>query len=517
MGSPATARANGQRIDGSLTAAWLLAHAPAGRRTLTALTCAALAAVCLIVGSVIVDARRDAGRAAALGASNLAAAVAHEVDRNIEITDLSIQSVTQAWPKPDVQALAPALRDMVLFGKLGDAAGLGTILVLDERGVLQASSRPLASKITFLGDREYFRVHLGSQVGLFVSKPFISRFSGRWQIGLSRRIDKADGSFGGVVVGTIEIAYLNKLYEALDLGKDGSITLFRTDGTVITRAPFAPDDVRRFLGGTNGFSAIRQEKSGSIEGPSPMGDGERIISFHRVGNLPLIQDVEVSADESYAGWRRKSLILVAALALTCFSSLALLLLLNAELVRRGEMEATLRRLATTDALTDLPNRRWFVEALDTEWTAAQRNGGDLSLLMIDADRFKPYNDLLGHPAGDELLKAFAGCLRGLGALACRYGGEEFAVLLPRAGAAEALAVAEKVRLATLRLARPHPGSPERVATISIGVASLRSGCYTSSEQLVAAADLALYRAKSDGRNCCRAAAQTGEPEHRVAA
>jgi diguanylate cyclase (GGDEF)-like protein len=482
----------------------------AGRRGLlfTLMSCILLA-ICVMFGLVMCDARIDVGRQVATAAANVAAAVAHDVDRNIESIDLSIQAVTLSWGNPAVRALSPALQQLVLFDHSATAQDFGIIVVLDQKGVIRASSHPLGSQSIDLSTQDYFKVHqTGADVGLFVSKPFVSRLTGLWQIGLSRRINNPDGSFGGVVVGTLRVAYLNKLYKALNLGQDGSITLIRTDGTIITREPFREGDIRSLADGPT-FGVVRSAASGSFEGVSPVDGQRKIVSFHRVGNLPLIQDVEISTEQAYSAWSQKAMIIGGALLFLCLCSLSLLLLLNGELSRRIEIEAVLERLAATDPLTQLANRRRFAEALDVEWRRAARDMSPLSLLMIDADHFKSFNDNYGHPAGDELLKSIATCLSAIirrpADLAARYGGEEFAVVLPDTDPAGALKVAESVRHAMLALACPHVGAANRVATLSIGVATVRPRQDQSSELLVQAADSALYRAKAAGRNCCRAA------------
>ena len=144
------------------------------------------------------------------------------------------------------------------------------------------------------------------------------------------------------------------------------------------------------------------------------------------------------------------------------------------------------------------------ETLATEYNRARRNGASLSMLMIDVDHFKKYNDALGHPAGDICLRKFAEVLRRNaqrgGEFAARIGGEEFAVVASNLGLAEAGALAERIRreLADLRI--PHPASAFGHVTVSIGVSSLGSAGAQTPEQLVGQADAALYRAKQEGRN-----------------
>ena len=165
----------------------------------------------------------------------------------------------------------------------------------------------------------------------------------------------------------------------------------------------------------------------------------------------------------------------------------------------------LSRLSFVDSLTGLANRRRFDEALEEEWRRARRMQAPLSILIADIDYFKPYNDMLGHLQGDRSLAAvaavFAGAAGRAGDLAARYGGEEFVVLLPGPDEAAARQVAEAMRAGCEALALPHPASPTGpVITLSLGVASCVPTDDASADDLMARADVALYRAKLEGRN-----------------
>ncbi len=191
----------------------------------------------------------------------------------------------------------------------------------------------------------------------------------------------------------------------------------------------------------------------------------------------------------------------------------------------------LHRLASVDGLTGIANRRTFDAALDQEWRRACRSKLPLSLLLIDVDHFKLYNDHYGHQAGDDCLRAVAQALAAVpqrpGELVSRYGGEEFTVILPACDQANALKFAEKLRTAVLDLHIPHAASTTAAeVTISLGVASFPLDCTTLADQhvtlteaavtcldgaetLTAAADKALYEAKRTGRN--RAALRPASP------
>ncbi len=163
------------------------------------------------------------------------------------------------------------------------------------------------------------------------------------------------------------------------------------------------------------------------------------------------------------------------------------------------------QLAVHDPLTDLHNRRHFVEMADREIVQALRHGRPLTLCIIDVDLFKPINDRYGHISGDEVLRRIGALVRQQarsGDIAARIGGEEFALLLPECTLEDAIATAERLRASVEAARFPLDGEDQRL-TISIGVATLADGC-ASRGALMAAADAALYRAKDEGRNrVCR--------------
>jgi diguanylate cyclase (GGDEF)-like protein len=175
--------------------------------------------------------------------------------------------------------------------------------------------------------------------------------------------------------------------------------------------------------------------------------------------------------------------------------------------RERELVATNDRLtvmASIDMLSGLANRRGFQSRLDFEWMKAQQSNSELSLLMIDVDHFKLYNDTYGHPEGDACLTRLGETLAGIAAdtmgFAGRYGGEEFCLLLPNTGPVKALEVGETVRAAIQGLALPHVTSSHQTVTVSVGVAVALPNENQRPGDLIEAADAALYAAKHRGRN-----------------
>lgn len=183
--------------------------------------------------------------------------------------------------------------------------------------------------------------------------------------------------------------------------------------------------------------------------------------------------------------------------------------LSQEIIQHELTQKDLESLSEKDALTGLYNRRKFNDQYETEWNSALRDSRVISLIMIDIDCFKPYNDKYGHLAGDEALKTVAQTIqknvtRPRDCVA-RYGGEEFVCILPETSMDSAIHVSEMIRKSVEDLNYAHEfSSVANVITVSIGLISAIPGKFQSKEELIDLADKALYRAKSVGRNCIKA-------------
>jgi diguanylate cyclase (GGDEF)-like protein len=178
---------------------------------------------------------------------------------------------------------------------------------------------------------------------------------------------------------------------------------------------------------------------------------------------------------------------------------------NAELIDLNKRKKELEYLAEVDSLTQIANRRCFDERLQWEWQRSARQKQPLALILFDVDYFKRYNDCYGHQAGDECLKKIAGVAKQTvnrtGDLVCRYGGEEFAVILPDTDLQGATVIAERIRQAVRQLEITHQQSEiGEIVTISLGIASLIPKPNSEVEKIINLADRALYRAKQEGRD-----------------
>ncbi len=597
-----------------------------------------VAGFCAAAGAMLYDMRQDTWNRAVTAENNLLQTLSQDIARNIELYDLSLQAVAERVADPDILRLSPRLQDFVLYDRSASAQDLGAILVLDRNGRVLRGSIPEAIGAD-LGDRDYFQVQRAdANRGLYISVPFTRRVTGKDQvIALSRRLNSADGTFAGIVVGTMRLSYFAGLFANADIGDHGSINLMRRDGICLMRVPFDASMIGRDFAASGNFKRYLGTGETSFVGAAATDAVRRIYHFGQVGDLPLVLTVALSEDDVFALWRGKASMIALALATLCATAGLLWLVLIRQMRRTAEarrlavrseaqyrlladhaqdiimrldrrllrtyvspavrsvlghvpedliglsprglvhpddwqavealiaaaqadgcnaeatyrlrhaaghyvwmegrysilaedggfivvlrditmrkaaeerlaaLNAELAHLASNDALTGLANRRHFDEALEAEWSRARRDGRPVSLLLVDVDRFKAYNDLYGHQDGDACLRAIADAVssvaRRAGTLVARYGGEELAVVLPGADEAGAAALAERIRAAIEGLGRVHAGNPGcgGLVTASLGCATLQPGDLpeASAAALIADADVRLYEAKRIGRN-----------------
>lgn len=466
----------------------------------------AIAAIAIIVVSLLTRERRDANEAAARASSNIVRLIDADVLRNAELYDTSLQGMINAWQMPELQSIAPDLRHLVLFDRSTAARYKGDLLLLDKDGSILADSTSLEPRPYNLADRSHFQAHMRDpSLELMVGAPFKARWGFKdWCISFSRRISGEDGSFQGIASAAMRLVYFKQLFRTLDIGPDSNVTLLNTDGALLARHPDIPgkDLIGENFATSPNFQRIIQEGNGSFSGTSSIDGKERLYTFSHVGELPLIVVVGQSAKEVYALWHRNVLLVGIATTVLCLGILWLSLLLGRELSLRHQAEDELRTRASTDALTGLANRRKLDEVMKSEWMRSLRSGKPVSLLVIDVDHFKAFNDRHGHHGGDEALRnvatTIANNIRRPGDFVARYGGEEFVVVLGETDLDGARAVAEIIRNAVQNLA-PYAGDSDPI-TVSIGMASTQANADESVEALFSRADRALYVAKSNGRN-----------------
>src|SRR5690349_10525947 len=398
--------------------------------------------------SVLIDMRRGEEALAHQTLENLATGIDADVNRNIELYDLSLRNVVNNLGLPELAEVSKPVLHLILFDHAATAKHFGAIQVFDASGRLTVDASTLDPLPENRSDEDYFQIHRNNpNAGLFISKPMLHR--GAFAIVLSRRISAGDGRFLGVVAGSIRFSYFHELFGRLNLGEDDVITLLRRDRTVIMRTPFDLDIIGKNLAARPEWNPANLPDGGSYQGTGPVDQVARM--YVRLNSAsPLIVVVGKPLDSIFSLWRTQALRIGALMLALSIFVLAVTMFLAREIGRRAQAENRLEELATTDALTGLKNRRKFDATIEFEWRRAMRHATPISLLMIDADHFKAFNDTFGHQTGDQLLVGIAICItdsvRRAGDCAARYGGEEFAVLLPGISGAEAMKVAEEIRL-----------------------------------------------------------------------
>ncbi|KZD25336.1 sensor domain-containing diguanylate cyclase [Tardiphaga robiniae] len=466
---------------------WLLAAA--------AIVVVGFTAIC---GSVLMSMRRGDEKLAHQTLGNLASSIDADVARNVELYDLSLRNVVSNMTSPELVEISRPMRQLILFDHAATARHFGAIQVMDVAGNVTLDSSTLDPKQQNFADDEFFKVHKRDPLfGLYISKPMLHQ--GHYGIVLSRRIAARDGTFIGVVSGFIRYSYFHEMVDRLQLEPADIITVLRQDGVIVMRAPFDMDVIGRDVSKMRGVQKALAYFSGSYVGRASNDDIERLFVW-REGAHPLIVMVGRSTDVIFGQWRKDALQIGGAMGALGLIACALMLILAREMGKRGKMEDRMARLAMTDGLTGLANRRHFDVVLEKEWQRAQRTRAPISLLMIDADHFKTFNDSFGHQAGDLVLCGIAWSIarhaKRASDCAARYGGEEFALILPGLSLADAIELGERIRIEVGHLERDGMTT----TTISVGAACFVPSSLTTSNDLISDADGALYAAKAHGRN-----------------
>jgi diguanylate cyclase (GGDEF)-like protein len=457
-----------------------------------------------------------------VAASNLSRAAAQQAEDVIKQTDTALVGIVERVEYEGTGSVALARLHRLMAMRIAELQQLNGLFVYDAQGSWLATSQPTLVQTFNNSDREYFVFHRAhTDRGPHIGLPVRSRSTGKWIIPVSRRIDRADGSFAGVALATIDIGFFSEFYDSLDIGHAGAIALVLENGIMLMRRPFTDTFVGKDIRDTGLFQAYRNQGPVSTVILRSSQDGVvRLNSFRRLRHYPVFVAAALSKDEMLTDWWRDTLVHSAGVALlvatVSFFGWRLVQQIRsrtrteAELIRTQQaltlLNGTLERLAMQDGLTGLANRRQFDTTLCNEFTRATRHASALALVMLDVDCFKQYNDIYGHAAGDECLRAISEVIQGLtpgrpGDLVARYGGEELVVLLPGTDAAGATVVARKILRAVYQLQLPHAGSPAGVVTVSAGVESMvpERGSDTPAS-LIKAVDKALYAAKASGRN-----------------
>jgi diguanylate cyclase (GGDEF)-like protein len=474
----------------------------------TYLGIAMLACVYAATAYLLVQDSKNAQEEARRHSENLVRIFEESVSRAIKSADNTILLLRRSYQHD------PAATDLVAWATDPELKNDLTFQfsITGPDGRVIASSYGPASTGLNIGDREHFLVHArSSEDKLFISDPAVLRTSGRLALFFTRRLSAPDGSFNGVLSVSFDLLEFEKYYRALELGEEGAVALVKFDGVIMARGVDGTtrwDTVGKRFPGIGVLKAIKHSNKGSYwsePGPGSVDPIKRLMSYRVVDGFPLIATIGISQAHVFKhpiANARIYLIIAAGLTVAILIAIGFgaarerkLMLASAEIVRQAHY----------DGLTDLANRVLFRKHVDLAMARARRGGGPFNLLLFDLDHFKSVNDTLGHAVGDALVRAVAerltACLGGTD-LVARIGGDEFAVLQAVTG--DQRQCADDLASSLLRaIGEPFSlDGHQMIVETSIGIAqALADG--NEADQVVKNADLALYRAKADGRNTYR--------------
>lgn len=405
-------------------------------------------------------------------------------------------------------------------GKLPQLHGL---FIYDAQGNWVAISGSYVPAKASNADRDYFIWHrTHPDTSIHVSHVIRSRSTGDLVIPVSVRLNDEAGNFAGVALATVRVDYFRQYYSYYTLGARDVLGLILADTSVLYIRPLPDTVINQSLSASPLFKTIlKTSASGSATWRSTLDGVERIYGYARLEKYPLIVTAGYDRDKIKADWLRANLTdaILNLILLVMIAGMGIFVLRQVRANVRNQLELTqvrdelttinhtLQSLALIDGLTGLANRRQFDALLEQGLQRSHKSGEPLSLIMIDIDFFKRYNDAYGHVAGDMCLKKVGGLLKETphrhSDLVARYGGEEFAIILPATRIADARLVAERAVKAIREARMEHTATElaEGIVTISAGCSALIScGREGEAEQLKERADRALYEAKHNGRN-----------------
>ena len=379
------------------------------------------------------------------------------------------------------------------------------ILLVDGSGKLLLSTNspfPLREQVSYI-DREYFIQHREGK-NLVFGEQLVGRTSGRRMTPISLAVRSPDGKLQGIVIITIDSAIFSKLSIDSDYTENKEITLLREDGAIFTRFPEHLEPGQRFPQ-SEVLTRIAHTPRGVFSARSSITGEAQIMVYEKLPETPLVVVTTQDEGRVLAAWRLFGLIIIMVLLLllTLLGGVSYQTLHAAR--RMKQLQDDLEKLAHTDSLTGLYNRRYFMEQAEGELRRAQRYATLTAILMFDLDHFKRVNDTYGHSVGDQVLREVARhtaqTLRAADIVG-RIGGEEFAILLPQVDAVQAREVASRLCTSVADLVIRSEQGVALPITISLGVAITQADSSVSLQKLLAQADHALYEAKHRGRNQC---------------
>ncbi|XBS71581.1 sensor domain-containing diguanylate cyclase [Acerihabitans sp. KWT182] len=398
---------------------------------------------------------------------------------------------------------------------------IDAISLYDSLGHMLVTAAQKLPAMNDFSDRDYFIYHRDHpDLTIHIGRVIRSRMTHELILPLSRRLNNPDGSFAGVLLESVMISHFRNFYTKFIISDDSTLMMLLNNGTVLYRHPYDEKVIGTTIADSPLFKDnIRQNQSGTVHSALANDPQAMVYSYEHLKQFPVIITSGISMDQALSDWRHDALshaamtlVFVLMISLTCLVLMRQLrgrMRIELELVHAQQelrkLNASLEKLARSDGLTGLYNRRHFDLVFNNEFKRAIEYRRPLGLILLDVDFFKQYNDIYGHVAGDECLRLIGRTLLALPLrqrdLVARYGGEEFIVLLPETDKTSALAVAGRIHEQIARLNIRHRGSPVGSISASIGIyVGLPIVDVDTPSKLVVRVDAALYEAKRQGRN-----------------
>ncbi|WP_213881010.1 sensor domain-containing diguanylate cyclase [Pseudomonas sp. dw_358] len=363
-------------------------------------------------------------------------------------------------------------------------------------------------------DRDYFIYHrTHDERRVRIGEVVRSRSTDQLIIPVSRRLDNPDGTFAGVLLGTVRVSYFVDFYGDFKIDDKGAIVLAMRNGRILVRRPFIPGITEQSLAQSEIFRRYLPLSDSGVAQIKAVVDGtDRLYGYRALSRYPLVVEAGLSRESFVGPWRRGVIktvlfLLVLIAGLSGFGFIVLSQLRQRMVMENALLQAhrAMEEMALTDSLTGLGNRRRLDLVLEQEVGRARRQGYCLAMIMLDVDYFKRFNDRYGHSMGDECLRQVGAVIRQTlkrpADLAVRYGGEEFTVLLPDTTSTGASQIAEALLQAIRALHIEHADHPLGFVTASAGIATcLPMSDVVTPVGLIKAADAFLYMAKNNGRD-----------------
>jgi PAS domain S-box-containing protein len=316
-----------------------------GKTPASALIAGAAAILLGIIGLTswrLLDTRELAFANAFQVSENLASTLGLEIQRDLDTYALSLDAVVDGLNLREINSLSPAVRDALLFDRSSRAPQFGSIMVIDANGKLKIDSTSRLPIGTDFAQRSFFTSHRDDpSLGLTVEAPYISSTT-EPLIVLSRRIDRPDGGFAGVVAGAMRISYIQQLFNGLKLDPGTTVTLLGTDGRFLAHAPFRQSDVGRVLVDAPLFKHFPSAPSGEFRDIAARDHVPRLFTYRKLGDLPLVISVTVPEKTVLADWWRKAYVIGGLVACLVIVLAALGWSLHRELRRRALAERSAR-------------------------------------------------------------------------------------------------------------------------------------------------------------------------------